>query len=306
MRVEQFRQLIEIVKQDSITNAAKNLNISQPALSNSMKRLEESVGFTIFCKNGNNIHLTKRGEELYICAKRIIKELDIIDNLSMDVDACKDNLTISNSFSMLAKDNLIDLYNKYSKDQITCRFEDCSISNAIDNVSTGISELGIIRYPCYKTTHLSKIFESKNIECVELAYENACVVVGKKNPLYYIENDYIDVEHLKNQTFITYNNEIKDNIWINFLTDLHINYSRVSLANVGHVMDAVKNTDLLFVDTKKDHTHSDWYDHVRYIELRPEVPCALSYIKIKNRQLSDIGQDYIDMLTERINIWRQK
>lgn len=308
MRIEQFKQLITIVHERSMTKAAEKLNITQPALSISMKNLEKSVGFDIFEKVGRTLNLTQQGEELYLCAKRIVNELDVIDNICKNHHEEKHTLNISNSFSVLAKDSLLDTLNLFHDDHITCRFEDCSVSHSIENVFSGISELGIIRYPDYKQSYLNKIFESKNIECHVIAHENACVVAGRKNPLYHIDADSIYHKHLRKFNFITYVNEIQDNIWMSFLTDLEIDYSRISLANVGQVIETVKNTNLLFIDTKKDHTHADWYDgnQIRYIELDPKVQCNLAYIKVKNKKLSDISQIYIDLLKKRIRIWKEE
>lgn len=308
MRIEQFKQLITIVNERSMTKAAAKLNITQPALSISMKNLEKSLGFDIFEKLGRTLNLTHQGEEVYLCAKRIVNELDLIENICKNNQRYKHTLNISNSFSLLAKDTLLDTLNLFHKEEITCRFEDCSITQSIENVFSGISELGIIRYPAYKQNYLNKIFESKNINCQVLTSENACVVVGKKNPLYHIESNSINYRHLQSCPFITYVNEVQDNIWMSFLKDLQINYSRISLANVNHVIETVKNTDLLFIDTKKDHTHNDWYEanQIRCIELEPTVKCNLAYICIKNRELSNIAQIYIDFLKKRIYTWKNQ
>ena len=308
MRIEQFKQLLTIVEEQSMTKAATKLNISQPALSLSMKKLESDLGFEIFNKVGRTLNLTHQGEEVFLSAKRIVNEIDVMENICKSHQQGQHTLNISNSFSILAKDTLTDIFKKYQKDRITCRFEDCSITKSIENVYSGISEIGIIRYPAYKQNYLNKIFESKNIECTVMVYEPACVVAGIGNPLYHIDADVINYRHIQSFPFITYFNEVQDNIWMSFLKDLNIDYSRISLANVGQVVETVKNTSLLFIDTRKDHTHSDWYDHnhIRYIELEPTVRCALAYIKLKNRQLSDIGQDYIDRIVERIDVWQKK
>ena len=308
MRIEQFTQLMTIVQEKSMTKAANKLNISQPALSLSMKKLEDDLGFQIFNKVGRTLNLTYQGEEVYLSAKRIVNEIEVMENICQNHEEDKHTLNISNSFSVLAKDNLIETFKQYKKGHVTCRFEDCSITQSIDNVYTGISEIGIIRYPAYKQNYLNKIFESKNIECSVMVYEPACVVAGKENPLYHIDADTINYQHIQSFPFITYVNEVQDNIWMSFLKDLNIDYSRISLANVGQVIETVKNTDLLFIDTRKDHTHSDWYDinQIRYIQIEPTVRCALAYIKLKNRQLSDIGQTYIKLLEKRIGIWQMK
>lgn len=307
MRIEQFEQLITIVDEKSMTKAAEKLNITQPALSISMKNLEKSLGFKLFDKVGRTLTLTQAGEEAYTCAKRIVNDLDVMENICTDQHQEKHTLNISNSFSLLAKDTLIDIFNLMEKDYITCRFEEASIVKCIENVFSGISEIGLIRYPAYMQNYVDKLLESKSIESHILAHENACVVAGKKNPLYHIDSDTIRCEHIKSYPFISYLDEIKDNIWMGFFKDLGINSSRISLTNIYQAIATIKETDLLLIDTKKDHTHSGWCEKnkVRYIELEPQIPCALAYIKVKNKDLSQIGSIYINLLEKRIHDWRE-
>ena len=308
MRIEQFRHLITIVEEDSMTRAATKLNITQPALSVSMKNLEKSLGFKVFDKVGRSLTLTREGVEVYACAKRIVNDLDLMENICTDHHKQRHTLNISNSFSLLGKDSLIDTFNQMEKDSITCRFEDGSIIQCINNVFTGISEIGLIRYPAYMQNYLDKLLESKNLDYQIIAYENACVVAGEKNPLYHIDADTINYEHLKTYSFISYVDENKDNIWMGMFKDLGLDNARISLTNVYQAIATIRQTDLLLIDTKKDHTHPGWCEenHIRYIELDPKIPCALAYIKVKNKALSYIGETYIHLLKKRIHDWREK
>ena len=307
MRIEQFRHLITIVEEKSMTKAAAQLNITQPALSISMKNLEKSLGFELFNKVGRSLTLTSAGEEAYACAKRIVNDLDVMENICKDHHREQHTLNISNSFSLLGKDTLIDVFNLMEKDYITCRFEDASIVQCIENVFAGISEIGLIRYPAYMQNYLDRLLESKNLEYQILAYENACVVVGEKNPLYHIEANSIHYEHIHQYPFISYVDEVKDNIWMGFFKDLGIDCSRISLTNVYQAIATIRKTDLLLIDTKKDHTHSNWCEDndIRYLEIEPKIPCALAFIKVKNKNLSQIGAAYIELLEQRIHDWRE-
>lgn len=306
MRIEQFKQLTAIVENKSITKAAIKLNVSQPALSISMKNLEKDLGFKIFEKTGRTLTLTPLGEHLYICARRINHEMMIINNLKNDGAGGKSVLNVANSFSILAKDTVVDLTKKYAKDNVSCSIVDCSISEIVEKLSVGLCEIGIVRFPQYKVSVLKQILDMEGLEYERLAIENICVVVGKNNPLYNIENNSIALEHIRKYKFLTYSSEQEDNLWMNFLSDLSIDYSDISLASVGNVMAALRTTDFAFIDTKKDHTHEDWYKDIRYIEINPPIKCELGYIKSKNTELSKIGQEFLDTIKERISLWREK
>jgi DNA-binding transcriptional LysR family regulator len=51
-----------VAKHEHITKAAQELNISQPALSNTIARLEESLGIELFIRQGRNIRLNSFGK----------------------------------------------------------------------------------------------------------------------------------------------------------------------------------------------------------------------------------------------------
>lgn len=54
-----------VVEAESISGAAKELYISQPAVSKSIKKLEESLGTTLLNRNSRGISLTHEGSVLY-------------------------------------------------------------------------------------------------------------------------------------------------------------------------------------------------------------------------------------------------
>ena len=57
-------QFLTIVKHMSMNRAAKDLHLSQPALSLSMQRLEEDLGVPLFYRSGNKLILSKEAEAL--------------------------------------------------------------------------------------------------------------------------------------------------------------------------------------------------------------------------------------------------
>lgn len=71
--------LREIDRQGSLTNAAKVLHLTQSALSHKIKNLENITGATLWSMDGRNIKLTQAGEFLLREAKRLLPQLERID-----------------------------------------------------------------------------------------------------------------------------------------------------------------------------------------------------------------------------------
>ena len=53
--------LIKLSEVNSFTKAAKELNLTQPAVSQHVKQLEEEFDAKLFIRSNNNLFLTKEG-----------------------------------------------------------------------------------------------------------------------------------------------------------------------------------------------------------------------------------------------------
>jgi len=76
-----LRILRQIDDQGSLTAAAKSLHLTQSALSHKINRLEELIGTLIWQKDGRNLKLTQAGKYLLREAKRVLPQLERIDEV---------------------------------------------------------------------------------------------------------------------------------------------------------------------------------------------------------------------------------
>lgn len=68
--------LREIQRQGSVTSAAKKLNVSQPALSHTVRKLEDYYGIKIWIKKGRSLHFTQAGQYLLSMAERVLPQFE--------------------------------------------------------------------------------------------------------------------------------------------------------------------------------------------------------------------------------------
>lgn len=76
MELQQLRYFVEIARQESMTRAARILYVSQPSLSQCIRRLEDELGVSLFQREDRKLRLTGEGRTLYAGAERILRELD--------------------------------------------------------------------------------------------------------------------------------------------------------------------------------------------------------------------------------------
>lgn len=64
-KLELYRVFCQVAKDNSFSQAAKNLYLSQPAVSQSVKQLEEQLGVQLFTRGAKGVSLTQQGKLLY-------------------------------------------------------------------------------------------------------------------------------------------------------------------------------------------------------------------------------------------------
>ena len=81
MNLVHLKYAVEVAKTKSISKAAENLYMGQPNLSRAIKELEDSLGITIFSRTTKGISVTPDGEEFLQYAKRILAQVDEVEEV---------------------------------------------------------------------------------------------------------------------------------------------------------------------------------------------------------------------------------
>lgn len=75
VKIHQIRAFVEVARQGSIRGASRVMNLSQPALTKSIKELEEGMAAQFFVRRSKGVALTECGESFYQHANLILEEL---------------------------------------------------------------------------------------------------------------------------------------------------------------------------------------------------------------------------------------
>ena len=76
----QYRIFYAVARAGNISRAAKELFISQPAISKSISKLEESLGMALFIRNSRGVSLTAEGQVLFQHVEAAFEALDRGEN----------------------------------------------------------------------------------------------------------------------------------------------------------------------------------------------------------------------------------
>ena len=117
MNLSYIRYFVELAHVQHYTNAARNLNITQPSLSHAISQLEEELGVMLFEKNGRNTELTAFGREFLACAERSLGTLDAgVESIQKEAE----NRNVSFTFHTGTTGQLLDDLAARKYDMVFC------------------------------------------------------------------------------------------------------------------------------------------------------------------------------------------
>lgn len=97
MQIDSLKYFYEVAELKSISKAANNSHISQPALSHQLSKLEKELGAKLLERSNKGVKLTSQGEILYNYAREIlISHNNLIEEISAN-NSIKKEIEITNS-----------------------------------------------------------------------------------------------------------------------------------------------------------------------------------------------------------------
>lgn len=221
--LSRYKIFLAVAECKSISKAAAQLYISQPAVSITIKKLEENLNTTLFFRKSKGVALTENGRELYENVKRAFQILiDTEDGLKSHQRTGRLRIAASN---VLCKHFLMPYLKQFTglypntDISITCTssatacsmLAQCDIDLALaakpENLGTAVyHSLGVIEYifvctPAYRDKlHCDndKIFEQGNIilldkDNVSRRHLNHYYAQNKIEPLHILEVNEMDL-----------------------------------------------------------------------------------------------------------------
>ena len=210
MKLSQLQQYSSIHRYGNFTKAAQALYITQPALSMSIRDLEEELGEQLIVRTNRSISFTPIGEQVLNHADRILDEAAKIYQL------CK-GTGLYGHFEMAATPHhcasliiplKLKLESKYPDLEINMR--ECDSRTTLDLVASGELTAGLVQH-CdigHIVEDLSKL--PATVQLLPLFDEDMVVVVSQHHPI--LLWDKISVRDLAAFPYTAYKNA--ENIWV--------------------------------------------------------------------------------------------
>ncbi len=176
MEIRQLKAFLAIAEAKTFTAGAKQVNITQAAISMQIRQLEDEVGLTLFTRTPRRVIITEAGEYLLQRARRILREHDsALAEIAELAGAEHGRLRIGSASAMFATAQLPQilekLKGKYSSAEITVS---SGTSHAlVEKIMHGEIDIAFVSLPV----------ENSNIQTDLLFSDEIVAIAHPKHPL---------------------------------------------------------------------------------------------------------------------------
>ena len=175
MELRHLRYFAAVVTHGSFSRAAKQLHLTQPALSRQVKSLEDEIGVALIVRGQNTISLTSAGEDFYEEAKDILARVDVaVRRIKTRLQGEKLRVGYVHSLTAGIMPRVVERFQSYNKN-VVLELSDLTTETMWQKAAAEQIDIAIL--PKSLETHF------KGFQWVELQRLAPVLVVSKKNPL---------------------------------------------------------------------------------------------------------------------------
>jgi DNA-binding transcriptional LysR family regulator len=149
MKLLQLRQFVTLAETLNFHRAAEVLNMAQPPLSVSIRKLEEELGAALFLREPRGVRLTRAGEAALDNARRALFHAEQVRQAVEEIDAGKRGQVRVGFVGSVTYEVLPRLLPAFRQNypNIELRLEESRTSELLEDIEVGAIDVAIVRTP---------------------------------------------------------------------------------------------------------------------------------------------------------------
>lgn len=296
MTVQKLKYMITVAEKGSITEAAKELFLSQPSLSEAIKEVEKEAKITIFNRCRAGVALTTEGMEFLGYARQVVQQMELLESRYIDNQPEKLRFCVSTQHYTFAANAFVELVQKFGQERYEFILNETQTYQIMMDVRNRFSDLGVLYLSETNEHVLKKVFEENNLNFYELFTAVPHVFLRRGHPL--ADRDKIRLEELKPYPRLNFvqgayeSANFAEELFSNEIAEKSIKISdRAAIVNFMIGLDGYTVSSGIF----PNYLHGD---SIISIPLAEKETMRIGYILNKDRQLSELGQIYVEALKQ--------
>lgn len=306
MTNNQIKYMIEVAQTGSVNQAARNLFISQSALSNAIMSVEQEFGRKIFNRSSRGVTLTPFGKLFIAYITPIHQQLSQLYAMrNTDSGGSLPSLNIiSNGFYYIS-DIVAAMGKRYASNGLRISIQEEYGGNMLDAIMNRTADLGVVRlWSCYRENNLEHYSNMK------ILYHPICelqvgIDISERNPLYHEAGADIAPEQLAGFPQILHES-LDCGPYADIYYRLHLPVSciRYVVDSRAALYEMLDTTDGYVLNSRKlsqdGHYRSDIRNHNwRFIPLRDcTIRSEIGWLTRENSVLTPEAKEFIHLLKD--------
>ena len=293
MTLQQLKYALTIADCNSINEASKQLFISQPSLSETIRELETELGFDIFLRSNRGIVITPEGEEFLGYARQVTEQFGLLKSKYIDKKT-KEKFSVSTQHYTFAVQAFVETVKKTGMEQYEFAVHETTTTSVIENVKNFKSEIGVLYQNDFNEKVLNKMFRENGLEFIELFQCDTFVYLWSGHPL--AGQQVISMEELDKYPCLSFDQGKNNSLYLAEEMKSTYDYRRLIKANdratLLNLMRGLNAYTLCSGIICEDLNGNDYMA----IPPRETEKMRIGYLKRKGVKISHIGEIYIEEL----------
>ena len=168
MTLQQLKYVVTVAECGNITEAAKQLFVSQPTVTSAIHDLEKEMQIVIFIRTNKGVILSEDGERFLGHARQVLEQVDLIEGIYKDDVVSKPHFAVSWQHYSFAVKAFVETVKRAGMENYELAVYETRTYEIIENVRNFKSELGILYMNDMNRKVLEKILRENQLKFTEL------------------------------------------------------------------------------------------------------------------------------------------
>jgi len=295
MNITQLKYVLEVAGSSSMREAASKLYVTQPALSASIRELEEELGILIFERTNKGISLTGAGREFLVYAKKAVGQYEILEDRYLSKDMDKKHFSVSTQHYNFAIKAFTEVIKQLNPDKYVFSIHETKTREVLEDVRNLKSEVGIVSFSGATEAVIIKLFREYQLEFTPLMRKEAYIYVWENHKL--ADREEVSIAEMKGYPCISFDQEEEGTFYLTEEAMADYSFDKmIKSDDRATSMELIHELGGYSVGSGMLSQDNAILRGLKAVKLKEEDPLVIGYIIRKGSNLSTYGQLYIEEL----------
>jgi len=202
MTLQQLKYIVTVAEKGTISEAAKELFISQPSLTKAIKELEQEMQIIIFNRTNRGVAISNEGDEFLGYARQVLEQANLLEEKFMNVKEQSPRFSVSCQHYSFAVNAFVDVIRQFNGNKYDFTLRETQTYEIIEDVQRLKSEIGVFYTSSKNEEVLMKLIKKNELKFEELFVAKPHVFISSRHPL--AERESLIIEDLEDYPYLSF------------------------------------------------------------------------------------------------------